>query len=495
MAAFTVKTAEDVRDDILRVIRAGLIAIGVPNPNVAPGSDEYVRAQGIGNQIEIAMANCQTQADDLMPDSAGEEGLARILAIYGDGFRSAAGAAGSVLLSSTATTAITVGAQLIDGAGLRAQVTLGGTYANGARVPVQFIDTGDATNHEAGDVLRWVTPPPFAAQTAVVATGGITGGHEAETPETARQRLFDRYRYPPLAGNWAHVAALCEQADPLVQKAFVYPAVNGPSNVGVCVVGYPTAVSKSRQVPALNVSGNVKPYLDGLYPEHADTIVTSATDSVFDVALALSLPASQLASPAGPGGGWTDGTPWPRNTAASSSFACRVTAVASSLTFTVDAPSAPTAGITQIAWLSPTDWTVYTATVVSYSGSAGAYAVTLDKPFPNIAVGCFISPNALNVASYFAAVLAHFAAMGPGEKVASNTFNFARGFRHPTPNQAWPYKVAAPMLRAVTNAGSEVAAAEFLYVTTTGAPAVPGSVSLAPAIFIPRHIGLYEKVT
>lgn len=495
MADFTVKTAEETRDDILRVYRSGLINLGVTNPNVTPGSDVYVLAQAIGNQIEVAMANTQVKADAQMPDTATGEDLDRILAQYDLTRRSPAGAAGSVLLSSTASTSVTLGAQLVDGAGLRFAVTIGGTYANGARIPVQGVDTGDETNHDAGDIFRWVTPPPFSATTAVVASGGITGGIGLEDDETARQRLYARLRNPPGAGNWEHVAELCEAADPLVQKAFVYPAVNGPANVGVAVVGYATDSSKSREVPALTVTNTIKPYLDGLYPEHADTIVDSAVDVDFDMAVELVLPASPKASPAGPGGGWTDGTSWPRNTAASSTFACTVTAVTSTTVFTVDAPSAPTAGITQIAWYSPYDFTVYTAYVSSFTGSSGAYVLTLDRPFPGITTGCFISPNALNIASYFAAAIAQFAAMGPGEKVASASNAFARGFRHPTPAQSWPYKVDGTMLRAITDAGDEVQSASFLYVTSSGAPAVPGSVSDGPNIYVPRHIAFYERLT
>ncbi len=493
-STFTLKDAAAIRDDILRTQRAGLVAIGVANPNLTPGSDAYVLAQAIGDQFEIAMANAQTKADAMMPDTATGTDLDRILTSYGLARRAASGAAGNVTLSSTTSTTVTVGASLVDGAGQRYLVTIGGTYANGATIPVQGLDTGSATNHAAGTVLRWVTPPPFAAQTVVVATGGLTGGVDAEDDETARQRLYSFLRTPPSSGNWQQVATICEGADTLVQKAFVYPAVNGPGNVAVAVVGYATSVSKSRVVPALNVANGIKPTLDGSYPEHVDTIVTGTVDVSFDLSIALTLPASPKASPAGPGGGWTDGTTWPRNSTASATFRCTVTAVASSTSFTVDAPTSPVANITQIAWLSPVDWTVYTATVTGVTGSAGVYVVTLDKPFPNIAVGDLISPNAVNIATYYASVLTHFAYMGPGEKASAGTAGLIRGYRHPVPAQSWPSSVDDQMLRRIVTNSSEVQSAQFLYRTSSSAPAVPGTVATGPNIYIPRKVAFYEKV-
>ncbi len=493
-STFTLKTAEVIRDDILRTIRAGLINIGVSNPNVTPGSDYFVLAQSVGDQLEIAMANCQVKADAQMPDTAIDADLARVMAIYGLTFRGASGAAGNVALSSTAATSVTTGDQLIDASGYRFEVAVGGTYANGDVIPIQGVDTGKLTNHTAGDSLRWVTVPPFSASTAVVATGGLTGGVDAEGNETARQRLYARLRNPPASGNWQHVATLAEEASTLVEKAFVHPTVNGPANYGLAVVGYATATSKSRVVPAITVTNVIKPYVDGKYPEHADSIITSVTDSNFDLSVAITIPSSPKATPAGPGGGWTDGTTWPRDSTLSGTFKCAVTSAASSSTFTVDAPSPPTAAVSQIAWLSTLTWTVYTATVTSYTGTSGAYVVTIDKPFAGIAAGDYISPNAVNIQAYFDAILGRFAKNGPGEK-ASAAYLTARGFRHPTPAQSWPCKIDATMIRSITDSGDEVQDAEFMYRTSTAAPTVPASVSDAPAIFVPRYIGIYEKLT
>lgn len=495
MAEFTVKTAEQIRDDILRTYEAGLVRIGVTNPAVGPGSDVYILAQAIGNQLEVAMANAQIKAEGLLPDTAVGEELDRWLNLYGLPRRSAAGGTGAVILDTTATTFVTVGSQLIDNLGLRYEVTIGGSYADGATIPVEAVDTGTDTNHAAGDVLTWVQPPPFANQKAEVATGGITGGVDSEDDETARQRLGFYLANPSNQGNASHVARWAEASTTLVQKAFVYPAANGPGNMAVCVVGYATDVSKSRAVNSVIVANEVKPYIEGLAPEPIDLVVYSATDTNFDVAFALTLPASPKASPPGPGGGWTDGTTWPRNANLVSTFFASVTAVTSTTVFTVNAPSAPVSGITQVCWLSPYDWTLYAATVQSYTGTAGAYTITLDKPFPGISVGCFISPHCVNAQVYFDAILTQFAGMGPGEVVASSSYYYARAFRHPVPSQSWPNRVDATMLKALVSSSSEVQDADYYYRTSSSAPTVPASIATAPGIFVPRHIAFYERLT
>jgi uncharacterized phage protein gp47/JayE len=151
---FVARDSGTIRDGILRALRTGLIRLGVANPNVAPGSDYYVFASAIANQCVVAEANAILKADAVMPDTAVGDDLARIATVFGLSKQPAAGSVGTVVLSSSASTTVATGAQLIDGSGLAFQVTTGGTYANGASIPIAAVATGSATNHAAGDVLR-----------------------------------------------------------------------------------------------------------------------------------------------------------------------------------------------------------------------------------------------------------------------------------------------------------------------------------------------------
>lgn len=501
LAPFTTKDAVTIRDDYLRTVKNGLIQQGVSNPIVGPNSDWWIDATAIGNEIAVVHANTIVKADQLMVDSATGDDLARIAAHYELEKQGAAGSLGNVTITASQTAPIPTDSELTDDAGLRYRVTVGGSYADGATVPIAAIDTGDATNHAAGDTLRWVTAPPFCDDSVTVAAGGLTNGIDAEDDEVLRARLFAVLRNPPGAGNWEHVAEVAEESSPSVGKCFVHPAVQGPSSCHVVVAAKPTATSKSRVVAAATLSGTIEPYIKGKLPTHAHYVVTTVADVNTDVAIALSLPEAPTANPPGPGGGWVNGTPWPAPDGVSY-FRHTVTAVTSETQFTIDAQTAPTANVTRIAWLSPSDWKLYTALVTAYSGSAGAYLVTVDRPFTSIVVGAYIWPECQNAQTYVDALLAAFALMGPGEKT-SNASALAHGFRHPTPASGWPYALGPSMLRALTDAGDEVLDASFLHRTdgtTTRlggggllTPQVPGAVTNAPNILVPRHIGFYRS--
>lgn len=497
---FVVRDSATIRDAILRVIRSGLITRGVSNPNVTPGSDWYIEAQAIANQLAVIEANAVIKADELMPDTATGEALARIAAIFGLSKQPAAGAVGYVEIDSSANTTIATGSQLIDGSGLTFQVTTGGIYADGATVPISGVSTGKDTNHEAGDTLRWVTAPPFCDEKVTVSSGGLINGIDEEDDEALRERLLSRIQNAPRSGNSEHVAVWAEESSPSVQKAFVYPAMQGPSSVHVAVTAAPTDTNKSREVAAPTITGTVDPYVKGQNPEHAHSVITTVNDVNADVAFGLVLPEAPTASPPGPGGGWINGTPWP-SPDASTTWRCTVTGITSTSVFTVDALTSPTINVSEICWLSPYDWKLYQALVVNVSGTSGAYTITLDQPFVGITTGSYIWPRCENAQAYVDAALAAFTLMGPGEK-SSNASALVRGFRHPRPAAGWPMTLGGHLTRAISNAQTEVESAQFFHRTdgtttltdSSGVvtPQVPAALTDPPNIYVPRHLGFYR---
>lgn len=494
---FATKTTEEIRDDYLRTVKNGLRRLGI-DAQVGPGSDYYLRAQALANELTPLYVNTQIKADEQMPDTATGAGLTRQLETrFGAGLRPASPSAGWFVLDASATTTIPSGAQLIDDLNQRYDVQTPGSYDPADLVPIIATDGGAATNHEAGYTLRWVAPPPYCNTKQVVATGGLTGGAEAEDEETARQRLIDDIQNPPGNGNWSQAVQYAEEATPIVQKGFAYPAANGPSTQHIAVVGYASSVSKSREVDAVVMSGTVVPYVLGKMPEFVETVTTTVTDVETDIALGLTLPAAPTASPAGPGGGWTDGTPWPLPDSGGWPQ-CNVSSVTSTTVFEVNVVAEPTDNVSRICLLDPTNWTLYRAKVLSHTGSAGAWVITIDTPFPNIASlaliasGPFIFPDAINMDTYVAEFLAAMALMGPGEKTA-NVSVLTRGYRHPIPTASWPYSLDSSILKKVENSGDEVTDTDYYYRSTT-TPAVPGSISDPPNILIPRFVGFYPII-
>lgn len=496
----TARTPEEIRDAALRTLRVMLIKRGTQDPNVGPGSDFYAEFTAIANETAVLEANSVLNADRAMEDTAVGEDLLRLGALRGLSPRPAVGSLGTVILSSSATSLVATGTQLRDTVGLRYEVTTGGSYANGATIPVAALDSGDATNHAEGDVLRWVAAPPFADQKALVGVGGLVNGADAEDEDTFRERLLARLQTPPASDNWQHVVELAEASTPVVQKAWVYPAVQGPSTLHVAVAARPTATNKSREVAGTTMVGTVRPYVAGTVTEHAYVVSTTVDDVPSDIAIGLTLPNSPAGSPPGPGGGWLDGTPWP--TVNGTSFhKVAVTAVTSTTVFTLDAQTPPVDGVSRVAWVSQTDWTVKTALVISSSGTTGAYVVTIDTPFVGVAVGDLVFPASERQAVYLAAVLRTYKLLGPGEKT-SNASALIRGYRHPPPSQGWPSSLGGHFLKALTDSGEEVSSATWLYrdddlaAATTGTQAPrtlspPASIEDAPRIFIPRRIAFY----
>lgn len=493
---FAAKTRDEFRDDGLRTLRYGLMRAGITNPNVAPKSDYYVLFDSIAGELEVLSSNLIIKGDAQMPDTAEDEDLDRWLTIVGLARRAAAGSAGGMDLKSSAPSPVTVGATLIDDAGLQYAVQVGGLYAPLATIPIQAIDVGDETNLVAGSTLRWTTAPPFAEDTATVSVGGLKGGAAAEDNETARRRLLRRLSRFPGSGNWTQIAETAEGPTPKIQAAFPYPAIDGPATLHVAVVGYTSATNKSRAIDATTMSGTIVPYVLGKIAEHVEVTTTTSADVLTDVAIFLSLPASPAASVPGPGGGWLDGTPWPRPVAADTpALYCAVTQVTSTTVFRVRSAMAPSVGATRICWLSPIDWQVYSATVVASTlAAANEWDITIDQPFLGIAVGHLISPQSANQQAYFDAIVLAFAQMGPGEKTSNATL-LARGYRRPTPSTQWPSSLGAVQLRAVSDSGSgEVLDVQYAYRSTI-TPAIPASTSLPPNILIPRNLAFYELTT
>lgn len=506
LGTFTVKSRDDIRDDILRALRAGLINRGVSNPNVGPKSDYWVWAESVANELVVVESNGVIASDDIMPDTATGPGLDRWLAAVRLVRRPAAGSLGNIVADVTSPSLVALGQQLIDGGGLRYQVSVGGTYSDGDIIPVAAIDVGVATNHDPGDSLTWVgAAPPYSAPTVLVAHGGLTEGVDLEDDETARSRLLARLQNPPGAGNWQQLAEFGEASTPRVQKCFVYPAAQGPATVHTAVVGYATttntnAKSKTatRDIASAVMTGTVTPYITGLIAEHAYLVSTTVANVTTDVAMGLSLPAAPTASPPGPGGGWLDGTPWPPGDPTGSPYPhVYVDYVGnppvSSTVFTVYATARPTAGVSHICWLDPVTWTLYRARVVSYTVIDGLRSeITIDTPFVGIESRSgkqFIFPDAVNMPAYVQALLGAFSQMGPGEKTTDANV-LPRAFRHPLPQLNWPYSLDATQLRKVEDVGEEVLAAQWQF-RSVATPAVPGAITSPPNILIPNAIGFY----
>lgn len=511
---FLVPTPTQIRDANLRVRRNGLLARGVPNPNVTKDSDHYVYATAISENLSPAYQNLVIKADQLMPDTAVGAELVRIMGFFGIFPATPEGASGNVTFSSSATSFVAVGTQLLDDSGQVAEVTIGGNYANGDPIPVKFTSTGKSTDHAAGDIFQWVgVPPAFAAPTVAVASPGITGGTDPPDDEANRALLFSHLQNPAGAGNWSQIIEWAKKASSSVYSAFVYPALDGPSTFGLCVLGtltYDATNGFTREVSE-TVRQTVANYVLAQYPEHVQITTQTPKDADVadyntDVSIGVLLP--EAIGAGGPGGGWTDATPWPVLNGTATRCTVDVVTDSTHLTLTSDdAATTPSAdglqdGVTQVAWFSPSSFAasteqaptpaIITATVIAHGGSTGAITVTLDTPFTGIQAGDFIFPNAENAEAYAQALLAGFQDMGPGQWSSDPTI-LQHAKRRPLVTRQQPSDMTGALLKRVEDSGDEVLDAAFLYRSLTEPP-VPGDTLSSPNVLVPRRFGFYNQI-
>ena len=495
MAEFQTKTAEQYRDDFLRSVRNALITrAGIQNPNVSFGTDHYIIGEALGKIAYLAAQNGVAKADQQMADTAVGEDLYRIGRIYNLSLRPAGPSSGGLVLSSSLSpVGIISGQQLIDPQGLRYSVSIGGSFGSGDEIKIVSIDTGSGTNIAEGTVLRWVSPPAFVNPTALVSTGGLTGGVDAEDDEGLRTRILSRIRYPIGGGNWAQFADAAEKSSTAVQKAFVYPAYNGPSTVQVCVVRKPTATNKNRNVDSLIVSNTVLPAVKAVVFEGIDVIATTPINQESNVSIGLALPASTAASPPGPGGGWLNGSPWPVH--ASTGYA-EVTFVISSTAFTVYADQEPQDNVSQFVYVNESTYKIYHSKVIHHSVGVtpGTWNVIVDTPCVGIhglgiTGGSWIFPDATNIDTYINALYDIFGELGPGQ-ITDIAGLLPYAYRRPFVSDSFPSDIGPSILKFLGKTGEEILDVQYLYVQSTS-PSIPGNVTLGPNILVPSRIGFY----
>lgn len=137
----------------------------------------------------------------LFPDTAEAEYMTRWAAIWGVARTPATFGAGDVTFTGTNGTVIPEGLRLKRSDGAFFLTTESATISSGtATAAAQAVNAGAGGNTEAGGALVVVNSIAGLNTNATVASGGITGGLDAESDESLRLRLLDRIQQPPHGG-------------------------------------------------------------------------------------------------------------------------------------------------------------------------------------------------------------------------------------------------------------------------------------------------------
>lgn len=481
-------TLEELRDSGLRALAAAAESRGL-TVNVLPGSEYYLRFDALAAQMLPAFANGKLGLKAVSPLDAEGDQLIELAGVFGIAQRAAAAAAGSATVAVVSgSVTIPAGYTCTAPDGTRYETVSAATVANGGAVELQAVIGGVSTNKPVGTVLRWDSASIGALrQNATVAAGGLSGGTDADSVETVRQRLLDHLASPSGGGNWSAMKLLAENASASVSRAFVYPAMQGPGSAAVAVVK-----SDGDRTLAQSIVNIVASAIVAGMPGHENLNATSVTAEPLDVVVRMTLPLPVFAG--GVGGGWRDGTPWP-NAASGSVKITSFNSGTGEITTNAAALNGLAVGNHIGIWV-PDDETMYEYTVATAAVS-GTVKITVVGGFAADYSGAYISAGAENLTAYAAEALTAFQALGPGEKTASLHL-LPRSLRKPAPATVAPAELGSRLLGDIQAAHDEVISLEYQHRYTTGTtttktePTVPAATTDPPGILTLEYLAFQE---
>jgi uncharacterized phage protein gp47/JayE len=223
----------------------------------------------------------------VMPDTADDDYLARWASIWKVNRRPAAPATGVVTLSGIPGASVLAGTQLSSAHGERynllEDVTL---VAETAIARVEAVTPGAAGNLAIG-ALTLVSPVPGIKSTAIVAMDGLTGGTDAESDASLRERLMYRIQRPPRGGA-AHDYEAWAKEVPGVTRVWVAPETPEPGYVTVRFV----RDDDENFIPSADEIGRVQTHIDQVRPVQAHVHVLAPVPVPIDFEIDA-IPASQ----------------------------------------------------------------------------------------------------------------------------------------------------------------------------------------------------------
>ena len=488
--------AQLFRDDL----ELEALAIGIATPPVQYGTDWWLLSEAESKLAILIVAMVQNAETNSSVLTATGAYLDLIRRAYGLPEAPPTYAVGKVKVG------IESGSQtIVDGTPIKiesVQYTVSGTQVgvtDGQEINVISSVTGDQANKSGGTAGEFTNPPLRVKKALTVSYSvPITGGTDTESDERKRNRILNRLQNPPAGGNPGHVIEVANTVITTLSGVYIYGALGGPGTSKVVPVKTidpdNNDFSRTLDSSALNL---IRQQVQALLPSPTRNVVQASADESVDVSLAIDIPDSILAG--GDGTGWLDETPWPPITTGGTGTGydfCAVTTPPTSTTqITVSSQdtTGPSAGQTQIAWWAPGDQKFRTYLVVTVSGSAGAWVLTLDRPLvdsdnTSVAAGDWICPAATHIEDYGAAWREIMGVLGPGENTSDPYRTFAA--RYPSADFGAQMDLNTRLLVDLVASHASLRGAAYQYRSVTS-PTVPSSVDDAPNVLVLDNFGVY----
>lgn len=177
-------------------------------------------------------------ARQIIPDTADFENLKRQAFWLGRGMtvNDPKPATGSVTFTGSDGSVVPAGITLQRSDGVEYTTDAEDTISSGSvDIAVTATTTGQDTNASSGQTLNLVSPEPGVQSSATVATGGLTGGTDDETPEQLLARLKQVVKETPQGGSLPDYETWAKEVSG-VTRVWPFSNWNGYGTVGVYFV-------------------------------------------------------------------------------------------------------------------------------------------------------------------------------------------------------------------------------------------------------------------
>jgi uncharacterized phage protein gp47/JayE len=263
-----------------------------------PGTDARLRRSLVRAVARVQAGSAHGQhghlewiANQVIPDTAEAEYLARWAAIWKVTRLAAVAATGPVEFTGTDGTVIPAGTEVESGDGIVYTTDADTTIDAGtATADVTAVEAGEAGNQSAGVTLSLTSPIAGLESQAAVAGDGLTGGSDTETDASLRKRLLQRIRNPPHGGARSDYVDWALAGHPDVTRAWAYPNATG---LGTVTVRLMTDKATSDGIPTQSVIDAVASEIAKRRPVTADVSVVAPVAVPFDVQIANLMPDKQ----------------------------------------------------------------------------------------------------------------------------------------------------------------------------------------------------------
>lgn len=256
-----------------------------PRADVSQGSHNWKRLRTTALGCLSLHAHLKKLYEDLMPDGATGDQLARHGGIYNVARKPATPSSGATALRvyGSAASTVHVGDALthVDGTAYQVNVNAsipgGGTYVD---VDLLSISLGSATRKKAGTSLTFTSPPAGIKSTAVLQADLVIGGADVETDGDYRARILAHIAQPGMGGN-AHDYEAWALEVAGVATAYVFPGRQGLGSVDLAFL---KSGRGAARIPAAPEIADVQAHIDAVRPVSvADFRVLTCASQVQDV--------------------------------------------------------------------------------------------------------------------------------------------------------------------------------------------------------------------